>query len=105
MIHLFYAVVLNLWIKQSIECQETTKTWPLHSKPLGKFKLSFVFNLSVWYGNQSGLANRNKLNRSVRPAGKKITGRQQTSLDKLYHHAILRKAQSLLLTENTPFVF
>lgn len=71
MIHLFYAVVLNLWIKQSIECQETTKTWPLHSKPLGKFKLSFVFNLSVWYGNQSGLANRNKLNRSVRPAGKK----------------------------------
>lgn len=43
--------------------------------------------ISVWYGNLT-VANRNKLDKIVRTAGK-------ISLDKLYHTAALQRAQSI----------
>lgn len=44
------------------------------------------------------LANRNKLDRIVGAAAK-IIGQQQTTLDELYHTALLGKAQSIIVDQ------
>ena len=59
-----------------------------------------VFNICVWYGHLT-LANRNKLNRIVKTAGK-IAGCLQKSLDDLYRTAVQRKALSIINDETHP---
>lgn len=67
---------------------------------VGLIESVLVFNITVWFGYLT-VANKNKLKRIVRNAGK-VIGREQKSLDVLYQTAVLRMAKSISSDVNHP---